>query len=377
MENRYQHLEVNYHGLFLSPMSWAQVNRELVLAMDRLGCSVSVVANRGFCYDPDFQVPERIDRLRKKPMTSQWDVAFEYPLNYERLKAKRKAGLLVYESTKLPTRWAEAVREHLDLLVVPSNFCRKAAERSGVPVDRIAVVPYGFDPGRFHPMDQPPSRPKEAGEMFTFLCVALPHLRKGIRELIQAFQEEFDPGEEVELLLKMPYRLGNRQGRKPWEMEPFGNNQEEEPRAFPYDPRIRLIHSQDPPGRMPFWYEQCDAYIQPSYGEGFGLSILEAMATARPTVVTGWGGHMDFCGPNNSYLVDYELIPAGKAQYDSEDEGALFARPLIGSLRNQMRRVFIDSEGARAKVHRSLEVIRNLTWEASAVRLLDTLLERM
>ncbi len=377
LENRYQNLEVNYHGLFLSPMSWAQVNREMVLAMDRLGCRVSVVANRGFCFRPDFQVPEQITRLRKEPLTSQWDVAFEYPLNYERLRARHKAGLLVYESTRLPAHWSEAICEHLDLLVVPSRFCREAAERSGVPGERIAVVPYGFDPARFHPIQETLPRSKEEGAGFTFLCVAMPHERKGIRELVQAFREEFEPGEEVELLLKMPYRVGDTKSRKPWELEPFEKEGKEALRSPFSDPRIKLFERQDAPHRMPSWYERCDAYVQPSYGEGFGLGILEAKAVGRPTLVTGWGGHLDFCTPENSYLIDYESIPAGKAQYDSEDVEALFAKPSVASLRKQMRRVLQDEEEARSKVDRSLEDIRNLTWNASAGKLLDTLLERM
>jgi len=45
--------------------------------------------------------------------------------------------------------------------------------------------------------------------------------------------------------------------------------------------------------------------------------MLEAKAMGRPTVVTGWGGHMDFCTDANSYLVDFEMIPAGKAPWNS------------------------------------------------------------
>jgi hypothetical protein len=103
-------LWVNYHGLFGSPMSWAQVNREMVLALDRLGCRVTVMAYRGFGYDPEFPLEERIRSLRSGPRSQEWDVAFEYPLNYDRLQARRKAGLLVYETTELPPHWARAIQ---------------------------------------------------------------------------------------------------------------------------------------------------------------------------------------------------------------------------------------------------------------------------
>ena len=86
---------------------------------------------------------------------------------------------------------------------------------------------------------------------------------------------------------------------------------------------------------------------------------------------------MDFCTRENSYLIAYELIPAGLLQYDQGSPRALCARPLITSLRRQMRRVFSDPDTAREKVSRSFKAIRRLTWEASARKLLDTLLERM
>jgi glycosyltransferase involved in cell wall biosynthesis len=296
-------------------------------------------------------------------------------LNYGRLQAKRKAGLLVYETTELPRHWARAIREHLDLLVVPSSFCTRAAQRSGIHPDRIVRIPYGYDPSRFASCPKPTLCKEGLESRFTFLCLAMPHLRKGIRELLHAFHEEFDPEEPAHLILKMPY-LPTPGKRRPWEiedMEALLQPQE----AVPSGRRIDLVCRPEPPDRMPPWLARCDAYVQPSYGEGFGLAILEAKAVGRPTIVTGWGGHMDFCTAANSYLVDYEMIPAGDTQYDSGSTSARCARPLVPSLREQMRRVFQGPEDARAKVERSLGDIRALTWECSAKRLKDTLRERM
>ena len=82
-------LWINYHGLFKSPMSWAQVNREMVLALDCLGRRVTVLAYRGFGYDPDFPLEDRITALGSGPKSNEWDLAFEYPLNYGRFRARR------------------------------------------------------------------------------------------------------------------------------------------------------------------------------------------------------------------------------------------------------------------------------------------------
>jgi len=368
-------LWVNYHGLFGSPMSWAQVNREMVLALDRLGCRVTVMAYRGFGYDPKFPLEERITSLRSGPRSQEWDLAFEYPLNYNRLQAKRKAGLLVYETTELPPHWARAIREHLDLLVVPSSFCARAAERSGIPPDRIVRIPYAYNPSRFAPCHRPTFWKNPSESRFTFLCLAMPHIRKGLRELVRAFREEFDPDESVQLILKMPYLPALRR-RRPWELEDVEALVRPE-EAAASGRSIYLVCRSEPPDRIPFWLARCDAYVQPSYGEGFGLAILEAKAVGRPTIVTGWGGHMDFCTAANSYLVDYEMIPAGETQYDNGSRSARCARPLVPSLRAQMRRVFQNPEAARAKAERSFGDIRAFTWERSAKQLKEALRARM
>jgi glycosyltransferase involved in cell wall biosynthesis len=199
----------------------------------------------------------------------------------------------------------------------------------------------------------------------------MPHLRKGLQELVAAFREEFEPDEPVRLLLKIPY-LPVLKRRRPWELEDVEAMVRQEG-PVPSGRSLSLVCRSEPPGRMSSWLGRCDAYVQPSYGEGFGLAILEAKAVGRPTVVTGWGGHMEFCTASNSYLVDYEMIPAGQAQYDNGSATARCARPLVPSLREQMRRVYQNRGEAREKAERSLHDIRPFTWEHSAKQLMKAL----
>ncbi len=368
---------INYHGLFQSPMSWAQVNREMVLALDRLDCKIAVLAYRGFRFDPTFPLSPRIISMRTIPKSPYCDVAFEYPLNYKRLQAQYKAALLVYETTELPPRWVDAICKHLDLLVVPSSFCQQVAIKSGVDPAMIVLIPYGFDPARFYSCPRPANRQGYQKKRFTFLCMAMPHQRKGVQELIQAFTEEFSPSEPVQLILKLSYLPEGGRRQKPWEIKSLDFLIQKQKNNEAEKPRILIFDRPEPPDRMPFWFALCDAYIQPSYSEGFGLSIIEAKAMGRPTIVTGWGGHMDFCTQDNSYLIDYELVPAGEAQYDHCSPSAKCARPLIDSLKNQMRTVFLNPEQARQKARNSLYDIGDYTWEKAAIRLLATLKERM
>ena len=139
-------LRVNYVGLLRSPVSWANVNREMILGLDRLGCDVSVTPCRGFLYDKDFPLPPRLEALLTKPRHSDFELAFEYPPNYFKLRGQQKLGLLVYETSPLSTSWVQAIQRYLHGLIVPTRFCRDIALESGIPETMVYIVPYGIDP---------------------------------------------------------------------------------------------------------------------------------------------------------------------------------------------------------------------------------------
>ncbi len=90
------------------------------------------------------------------------------------------------------------------------------------------------------------------------------------------------------------------------------------------DPRIRVIDET-------FTYEQiislklaCDCYVSLHRAEGFGFGMLEAMQLGRPVIATSYSGNMDFCTSENSYLVDYDLIPVGYDEYLTVEKGSVW-----------------------------------------------------
>lgn len=48
----------------------------------------------------------------------------------------------------------------------------------------------------------------------------------------------------------------------------------------------------------------CDVYVSPSLQEAGGISVLEAMACARPVIATAWGGHLASVDENVGVLVE-------------------------------------------------------------------------
>ena len=56
-------------------------------------------------------------------------------------------------------------------------------------------------------------------------------------------------------------------------------------------------------------YASCDALVSLHRSEGLGFIIMEMMAQAKPCIVTGWSGNMDFTTEENSCLVDFKMVP--------------------------------------------------------------------
>ena len=52
-----------------------------------------------------------------------------------------------------------------------------------------------------------------------------------------------------------------------------------------------------------------DCYTSLHRSEGFGLGIAEAMSLGKPVIATGYSGPADLMTPENSFRVDYRVVP--------------------------------------------------------------------
>jgi glycosyltransferase involved in cell wall biosynthesis len=362
-------LHIDFFGTLRSPTSWAHVTRETILALDERGHDVSITHSRGFLHDKEFPLPPRLVELMDKPRHTDYEIAFDYPPNYYKLTGEKRVGMLVYETTALPPHWRDAILRYLHLLVVPGEFCAEIMMSAGISAEMIAVVPYGIRPELYHPGVRPAKLPTR--KRFKFLCVAMPHRRKALDILLDAYCEEFSARDDVCLILKSSYRA-NPGKIRPWEIdvEPLLD------KYFSKADAPEMAHMSEPIAseEMPGLYAACDCYVQPSRSEGFGLAILEAFACGRTAVVTGWGGHMSFCNESNAYIADYQLVPAGEAQYDNDSEAARMAEPDVRHVRSLMRNAYEDGETLRQKARNAAETAAGYTWAAAAEKLENALL---
>ena len=108
------------------------------------------------------------------------------------------------------------------------------------------------------------------------------------------------------------------------------------------DPRIKIIDSPLARAKLFGLISSVDALISLHRSEGFGRVPAEAMLLQKPVIVTAYSGNMDYCNIDNSFLVDYDLIPLSKGDYNLW-EGQTWAQPKLDSAVEMLRTCFDNS----------------------------------
>lgn len=326
--------QVTYFGVLRACTSWAKVGRELSAALLRGGADVNIYERKGFLYRSDYELPAGLETCITGRFRDDVVWTFEHPQVYRYLQGRLKVGLLTYESTVAPPHWVSLAKKHLDLLLVPSTFCREIFSSAGFPDHRMAVVPYGFDPEIFTPEGPRTDAPFCPERRLRFLTVASPHRREGLEQVLSAFAEAFSAADDVSLLIKLNYTPGEK--TKPFEyrdvedlLTPFQGD--------PGLPPVSVTSDYFTEPEMAALYRGASCLVSATRGEGFGLVFLESLAVGLPVIVTGWSGHMDFLHDENASLVGYTLKPAREMQYDCQSREALLAEPDVADLARRMR----------------------------------------
>jgi glycosyltransferase involved in cell wall biosynthesis len=171
----------------------------------------------------------------------------------------------MWESDTLPRGWSERLNAARAVLV-PSRFVAGVCRSSGVTVP-IEVVPDGVD-ADVYSFEERPER-----ESLTTLIVAPVDDRKNVREGIAAWKQAFAGDTAARLIVKTTYGFGNYE---------------------PDDPRIRYVDEVEPAPGIAHWYREADVLLALG-NEGFGLPLLEGMATGLPVIVLASEGQGDIC----------------------------------------------------------------------------------
>ncbi len=355
---------IRWEGSQFVTHSLALVNRELCIRLTQdPDIDLSIIPYEPHQFGPDTDPRfEHIVRHLNRPLSRPADVhvRHQWPPNFTPPPEGHWVIIQPWEFGSLPKRWVEVMSTQVDEVWVPSNYVRKCYIRSGIPADRVHVVPNGVDTTRFRP-DAPPLALKTQ-KHFKFLFVGGTIGRKGIDVLLDAYMATFTADDDVCLVIKDMGGQSFYKGQTAQDMIAQCRNMPDAPEIEYID---RMLNDEELAGL----YTACDCLVHPYRGEGFGLPIAEAMSSGRPVIVTGHGAALDFCTPETAYL-----IPAREVRLPQKHIGDLetvdypwWADPDREALQQLMRHVVANPAEARAKGQAARACIQaNFTWDHAA-----------
>ena len=204
-------------------------------------------------------------------------ISFNQPDKYSFAKDQYKIGYTPWESTEVHPNWKVPLANVIDEMWTTSQWCADIFRKhTGKPV---FVYEHGIqDDWVPKKRELSPSRP------FRFLHVGEPAFRKDGQMVVDAFINLFGDNPNYELILKCSHMNTTRV------FDSKTGNVKGSPNAF--YPNIKIIESMLSVEQMNGLYDLVDAFVYPSWGEGFGFNPLQAMAKGIPTICTGgWASY--------------------------------------------------------------------------------------
>ncbi|MFZ6028666.1 MAG: glycosyltransferase [Chloroflexota bacterium] len=242
----------------------------------------------GICYDlahANFWMSGKVAMILKAQIGLPFVVTF-HALGRERRRHQKEADQFPDERFLIE----EQVMEAADLIVAECPQNRKdLIELYGAEPARIVVVPAGYDPQEFAPLDKLAARRKLGLSPDERIILQLGRMvpRKGVDDVIRAFGrlvERNNGGPPLRLLVVG----GESEQPDPAQTPEIGRLQAIARQAGVFD-RVTFT-GRRPRDVLGEYYSAADVFVSMPWYETFGMTPVEAMGCARPVVGSNVGG---------------------------------------------------------------------------------------
>lgn len=193
--------------------------------------------------------------------TAPVEIAFTQPENWEWSNPEAyHIGYTPWESTRLPAGWLE-IMETADEIWTTSPWCKRVFEKNGLRDVRVYMhgVETTGDSAWARKRRRPDDRP------IRFLHMGEPAPRKAGQLAYETFISTFGDDKNVSLTIKA-HGYNTVKGK--------------------HHDNVKLITAELEPFQLIDLIRRHDVLVYPSWGEGFGLIPLQAMATGMPVICT-------------------------------------------------------------------------------------------
>jgi glycosyltransferase involved in cell wall biosynthesis len=297
-----------------------------------------------------------------RPIAYDTVIMHTVPEHWPRIleRGMQNIGYTTWETDALPDHWPPVLALP-DKVFVPSTSNGELFARgtSGKPVH---VVPHI----RRHAWNTPAPEEKAAlrrklgipGDHFIFYTIGVWDPRKALGDLVALFAREFTSRDRVTLLIKTSaapssFAVGTHGAPIPARVraEVDAAYAQTGVRAAP----VALLAADDISGRtIDLLHAIGDCFVSITRGEGWGNGAFEAATLGKPVIITGWGGQLDFLGPDYPGLIAYAMAPVAGwlpgASYRPTQQWAIADRRDAGRLMRRMASYYADQIPAATAV---------------------------
>lgn len=173
----------------------------------------------------------------------------------------------------------------VDIFIAGSQFYIDRTKTYDVPTSKARLIYHGINLTTFYPhsVDETQKAKSAMGiehNNIFVVCVGRLKQRKGLLELVQALRIVKDTFPNIQALIAGSCNSASRE---------YANTLYQEIKNLGLTGNIRIDETlvfDD----MPDLYAAADIVVQPSYAEGLGLAILEAMASGKPIIGSDTSG---------------------------------------------------------------------------------------
>tara|TARA_B100000131_G_scaffold182917_1_gene176418 strand:+ start:1145 stop:3175 length:2031 start_codon:yes stop_codon:yes gene_type:complete len=272
-------------------------------------------------------------------------------------RADHSVNFVAWETSLIPEEWDEVYGYwQPEKIIVPCEWNKDVFSKNRVnaPCD---VVPHIIEEKSEE--KKPLNLPINLDNKFVVFSMSQWTSRKGFDKLIQAFSAEFGNSDDVVLVLKTFGSLTHNDEKIRQEIKALRNSI-----LLPGNKKVTQNNILLIPGfisneNIAWLYEKTDLFALLSRGEGFGLTIAEALSQEVPVLVSKEGGHLDYISEEAGFFVEgmWDTCTFSLPPYESDGDWFI---PSVKSAREKIREAYnlwksnrqqLESMGKKGKKH--------------------------
>lgn len=256
--------------------------------------------------------------LCARPRTNQDSeilISHHWPVMKPQGHPKLAIGLFYWEESHIPSDIVDTFNSSFDAIISPAQSVTDALNISGVRIPKATIGP----PVDLSLFQENARKHQDKRPIKNFLHISSCFPRKGVDILLAAWAKAFTVQDDVTLTIKT---FSNPHNNVQEQVEALRRKQ---PDIAP----IKIIFEDVDKDKILNFYKNADVMVLPSRGEGYNLPAIEAMAVGLPLIVTGYGGHRDFCGPQQARMIKFRFAHSGS---HVKGTGSMWVEPDVDDL---------------------------------------------